>query len=225
MRLPHGLKGIVFDFDGVLVDSEPLHHRALQEVLQPHGVQIDFETFRRDYVGLDDETFFRRVWEMASLPEEQFNLRRLKAAKSKALELQISHGVKSFPGVLDLVAELRELVPLAICSGSRRSEIVSLCSNLPRPTILDLFTCVVTRDDVPASKPDPAGYRLAVERLGRHPAECLAIEDTNTGIEAAHRANLRVMALATTHPIEKLKGADWYFGSLAGVDWPMLCPF
>lgn len=225
MRLPRGLNAIVFDLDGVLIDSEPLHHRALQDVLRPHGVEIDFETFRRDYVGLDDETFFRRIWAEASLREDQYDLQRLKTAKSNALAEQITVGVNSFPGVLDLAAALRELVPLAICSGSRRSEIVSLCSHLPRPNILDLFACVVSRDDVPASKPNPAGYRLAVERLGRSPGECLAIEDTNTGIEAARRANLRVLAVATTHPVETLKGADWCVGSLSNVDWPTLGPF
>lgn len=223
MRLPKRLGAIVFDLDGVLVDSEPLHHGALQEVLAKHGVDVDFDRFRRDYSGLDDQTFFQRVWKEWNLPEADFDLTSLRN-ENHALQRCVSAGVQSFPGVLDLVQALVERIPLAICSGSRRAEIVSLLSNLSCPNIADCFRTIISRDDVPKPKPDPTGYEMAAERLGVPPVRCLAIEDTNTGIEAAREAGLCVLAVANTQPLDRLRGADWYVPSLLQCDWTSLMP-
>ncbi len=224
LPLPSWLQAIVFDFDGVLVDSEPLHHGALQEVLAPHGIDIDFDRFRRDYSGIDDQTFFPRIWKEWNLPESGFDPVALRTGKSAALKRRIAAGVQSFPGVLDLVQTLAEQIPLAICSGSRRDEILGLLSNLPQRNVAEKFQTIVSRDDVIQSKPDPAGYEMAAKRLGISPRQCLAIEDTNTGIAAARQAGLCVLAVANTQPLDRLQGANWYVPSLSQCDWSSLRP-
>lgn len=217
---------VIFDFDGVLVDTEPLHYEAFQQVLAPLGLAFSWEQYAAEYMGYDDRDAIRVAFRAASREPREDLLPGLIEAKAKVFdELMRRKGARPYPGVLELIADLRDHCPLALCSGAYRRDLEPILSRL---RLSDTFRVWVTADDVAASKPDPASYVLAVERLrqvtGRplQASDCVAIEDTPAGIQAARGAGLRVLAVAHTHPAGRLIAADWVLETLAGVTWPDL---
>lgn len=212
----HPLQAVIFDFDGVVVDSEPLHYKAFMETLAPFGLRHDYDTYVERYIGFDDRDAFRAIFEDAGRPLPPDLFERLIHEKHKAFKRIVSREVRPFPGVHRLVQELvREGVPLAIASGAAREEILLMLEVLG---LRKAFPVIVTADDVARSKPDPESYVLAVLLLrdrgylpnsapGR-PTGCLVIEDTPTGIEAAKAAGLFVVGVAHSFPVEALGQAD-----------------
>lgn len=211
---------MIFDCDGVLVDTEPLHYRAFQEVLQPLGLGHDFDHYLKHYIGFDDKDAFLEAFRETGRPLEDSTLGRLMRAKEEALQDIISKGVSSFPGVIRLVHELAESgVPLAVASGALHHEVDTFTGGLG---IKEAFAIVVAADDVKKSKPDPETYLLALEELQNKlklnrldPGRCIAIEDTPTGIQSAKGAGLFVIAVANSFPSEQLSEADHVLQSLA----------
>jgi HAD superfamily hydrolase (TIGR01509 family) len=212
---------VVFDFDGVLVDSEPLHYRAFSDVLKPLGMSFTWAEYVERFIGFDDRDTFREAFARAGRALDADALRRLVHRKAEAFAREVrSGGAAPYPGAAALIDGLRPAVPLALCSGALRRDIDPILESLG---LSDAFLAIVTADDVHASKPDPASYRLALERLsavaGRRlrPGRCVAIEDTPTGIRAARGAGLRAMGVATTHRPDALREADRVVRSLADV--------
>ena len=217
------LAGVIFDFDGVLVDSEPYHWAAFNEVFPSPDLQITRADYDAHYLGFDDRGAFRARFQHAGRPLTEDALRRLVEEKGRALERLIeSQGIQPFPGVVELLGALRrEGVPLALCTGATRRDVAVILRQL---RILDVFDALVTTDDVHLSKPDPASYRLALERLQlvfpekNIPAgQTLAVEDSLWGIQAARGAGLRVLAVANTYDDAPLRQADFVLPALAGV--------
>ena len=217
------LAAVLFDFDGVLVDSEPYHWAAFNEILQPLGLPISRTEYDAKYLGFDDRGAFQARFRDGGRALADDLLGRLVEAKGQALErLVTQQGIQPFPGVTALLGALhRERMPLALCTGATRRDVAVILRQL---RLLDVFDVLVTADDVALSKPDPASYRLAVERLRqRFPAsaiaadQALAVEDSLWGIQAARGAGLRVLAVAHTYAAEPLRLADHVLPSLAGV--------
>ena len=210
-------KAVIFDFDGVIADTEPIHYRAFQSVLTPLGMEYSWKEYLDLYAGFDDRDAFRERYRRMGKSLDEAALNDLAQRKAKSFESLVSTGVaKPYPGVVDLVRAQSGIRPIALCSGAVRSDILPVLRSLG----LDgAFPTMVTAEDVDVSKPDPASYRLAVERLGGgiQPAECLAIEDTPAGIQSAKSAGLRVIAVTNTYGREKLFGADRIVTSLAGL--------
>src|SRR5512136_1855054 len=176
------LAGVIFDFDGVIVDTEPLHYRAFQKILEPLGLGYSWETYVADYLGFDDRDAFREAFRSRGRPLEEADLEPLIDRKARAFLEIIAMGVHPYPGAIELIFGISGRVPLAICSGALRSDILPV---LEQFGLSDAFDVIVTADDVSASKPDPACYRLTVERLdtacpgkGITPERCIVIEDT-----------------------------------------------
>lgn len=223
-RLPDA---VIFDFDGVLVDSEPYHYRAFQEVLAPLGLGHSYATYVNRYIGYDDRDAFREIFRDAGRDLDPPTLRALIAGKQKAFQTIVSAGVKAFPGVHPLIRSLLgEKIPLAIASGSTRQEIASMLNALG---LHDAFPVIVTADDVERSKPDPQSYLLAVCRLRSHnrrpdlrPEACAVIEDTPAGIRAARDAGLSVIAVGHSYPVETLREAHLTVPALADIDFRAL---
>lgn len=210
------LQAIIFDFDGVLVDSEPLHYRAFLEVARPLGVKFDYDHYRHELIGYDDRDVFRILLahgDMSVPPDdEEPTLRRLMAEKQQAFAtLTREVGAEPVPGAMELLREAADAMPVAIASGATRADIELITGVLG---VRALFGAVVTADDVERSKPDPATYALAVRRLGEatgqtlEAGECLAIEDTAAGIESARAAGLRTLGVTTTGPAGVLQHAQ-----------------
>ncbi|MBI1369361.1 MAG: HAD-IA family hydrolase [Planctomycetes bacterium] len=211
------LEAIVFDFDGVIVDTEPLHYRAFLRVLEPRGIQFDYDAYLEKYIGFDDRDGLRAMFEDHDQTLDDAASLSLRRDKAHAFDTIVAEGVTPFPGVLELIRAAAAAMPIAICSGALRSDIDAILPALGEGEIPDLFRAMVTADDVARSKPDPESYALAARRLGIDPAKCLAIEDTPAGLESARGAGLRTLAVTHSYPADRLRAADRVVTSLDDV--------
>jgi HAD superfamily hydrolase (TIGR01509 family) len=216
------LDAVIFDFDGIIVDTEPLHYRAFQEILAPLGLGYSWDDYLERYIGFDDRDAIREVFRRGDRTLDDAVLQRLIREKGEAFNRIIAAGVSPYPGVVELIESLRGSLPLAICSGALPSDIAPILAQLG---ISGHFDVIVTAADVAASKPDPASYALAAARLNKAfpareilPQDCLAIEDTPAGIASALGAGLKVLAVTNSYPEEELNGADRIVSSLAGLN-------
>ncbi len=216
------LKAIAFDFDGVIVDSEPLHYRAFIEVVKPLGVVFSYEQYLERYIGYDDRDLFRAIFAELDDPLSADRLRELIGAKAEAFARIVDQGVTAYPGAVELIRRAADAMPIAIVSGALRDDIDLILSGIGDGKLIERFASVVTADRVAASKPDPASYRMAVDELQVEANNCLAIEDTVAGIASAKTAGLRTLGVGQTHPIEQLTSAERTVASLAEVDLPGL---
>ena len=220
------LKAIVFDFDGVVVDSEPLHYRAFMVVGKGIGVAFDYAHYLQHYIGFDDRDAFRVMLASARLPDDDAHVAELCRQKKNAFENLVNQGAAAIPGAVDLIDEAHGQVPIAIGSGATSFDIELMLKGLGRR---DRFEVIVSADDVYRSKPDPATYRMAVEQLAaKHPGlelkpqDCLAIEDTAAGIESARGAGLMTLGITTTGPASALTRANRVEQGLHGVTMDLL---
>ncbi len=211
------LKAIIFDFDGVIADSEPLHWRAFMQVVKPRGWAFDFEHYMQHYIGFDDRDAFREMFREHDEPLSDKLLHDLITQKAKAFAEIVREGITALPGAVELITSASQALPLAICSGALREDIDLILPGIGDGNLAECFQAVVTADDVTQSKPDPACYLEAARRLSVPAGECLAIEDTVTGLVSARDAGMKTLAVATTHPIDMLGDADCAVASLTQV--------
>jgi beta-phosphoglucomutase len=216
---------VIFDFDGVIVDTEPLHCRAFLEVLKPLGIGFTWEEYKDLYMGFDDRDAFREAFRAQGRVLDEKALGGLLSAKSGVFQEVIRDGVRAYPGAISLVESLHARgLPLAINTGAIRSDIAPILSQLG---ISRCFPLAVTADDVRRSKPDPESYRLAFTRLRdaypsrvRSAGACLAIEDTPAGVRSAKRAGIKVLAVTNSCAGKELAEADYLTESLTDVRLP-----
>jgi beta-phosphoglucomutase len=206
------ISAIVFDFDGVLVDSEPLHLRAYQEVLEPFGLSLPREKYYSSYLGYDDTGVFRAVAEARDWPLDERKLGTLIAEKSRVFDELLAGGDVMYPGAADCVARLAAVWPLGIASGAARPEIETM---LRGRGLERYFRFIVASGDTSASKPAPDPYRKAAALHGHPPEACVAIEDSRWGIESAKAAGLWCIGITHTYPVSELLDADAIVTSLA----------
>lgn len=205
------IAAIVFDFDGVLVDSEPLHLRAYQDVLEPLGVSLPREEYYASYLGYDDEGAFRAIAEARRLPLDARQVRDLIAAKARVYDGIISSGDVFYPGATACVARLAASYPLGIASGAQRHEIETL---LAAQNLSQHFRFIVASGETAASKPAPDPYQRAAELHGVAPQACLAVEDSRWGIVSAKAAGMWCIGITNTYPVAELLEADAIVSSL-----------
>ncbi len=208
------LRGVIFDFDGVLVDSESAHFEAFRSVL---ATEVDGEVTQAEYdehyLGYDDHTCVRRAFELRGRVASPEVVIDLVDRKWQAYDDGLSN-IPLFPGAADLVLALYAAsVPLAIASGSHRNEIESI---LRARGLLPCFRGVISADDVLNFKPHPEPYLRARALLGAidSPADLVAIEDSTTGMAAARAAGLRVIGVTNSRPRAKLGLAHHVVDSL-----------
>lgn len=223
------LKAVIFDFDGIIVDTEPIHFQAFQDVLQPIGLGYSWDEYLHTYIGFDDRDAFREAFASSGKNLTDEILSDLISQKAEIFEKIVKRGVQPFPGVIALISSLSGSLPLALCSGALKRDIEPI---LEQFDLLGSFDVMVTADDVQASKPDPESYILALQRLvavypstNILPQECLAIEDTPAGIASASGAGLNVIAISNSYPIERLEGAVHVTDTLEGTTIDVLRSF
>ena len=204
------IAAIVFDFDGVLVDSEPLHLRAYQEVLAPFGT-MSAEEYSTKYLGFDDEGVFRVFAEDRRLEMSGRQIGELIERKSQALERLVTAADILYPGADTCVERLAAAYPLGVASGALRHEIEAI---LGRYGLRRHFQFIVGAGDTPNSKPAPDPYRRAAELHGVPPQTCVAIEDSRWGLESARAAGLACIGITHTYPRGALSAADVVVDSL-----------
>ncbi|HET6420339.1 MAG TPA: HAD family phosphatase [Geobacteraceae bacterium] len=215
------LKAIIFDFDGIIVDTEPIHYQAFQKILEPIGFGYSWEDYVDRYMGFDDREAFREVFKQHSRDLTNEVLESLISKKADIFLEIVRKSVKPYPGVIRLIREISGNLPMALCSGALLSDIVPILGQLG---LLDKFDVIITAEDVAASKPDPASYLLAQEKLSSKypdlniaPGNCVAIEDTPAGIESARKAGITVLAVTNSYLKEKLVGANHILDSLDNI--------
>lgn len=207
------MDAMIFDFDGVLVDSEPLHEWAIREAVAPLGWVFTHEQFVEGIVGRGDERAFVTIagWNRAALGESQAE--ELLARKRALMASGIAAGRYAVQAhAMEIVTLAASRFPLAVCSGSRASVVRGM---LEATGLAPHFRHVITADDVKRAKPAPDGYLLAAQRLGAAARGCVAIEDTPTGIAAAKAAGMRVIGLCHTCSRSALAEADEVLDQIA----------
>ena len=218
--MSRALQAIVFDFDGVIANSEPLHLLAFQQVLAADGVELSASDYYSRYLGHDDVGMFEAISRDRDMPIGKERLAELVARKGHHMEALLQSGSVLFPGALEFIRAAAAEVPIAIASGAMRHEIDKITD---AAGVSDLFTTVVAAGDTPESKPSPAPYRLAFEQLRRRtglplePRRSVAIEDSHWGLESARGAGLRLVAVTTSYPADELKSAELVVNSLGAL--------
>jgi beta-phosphoglucomutase len=204
-RAPRPLQSIVFDFDGVLANTEPLHLDAFRHVLGGRGVNLEAADYFRRYVGREDRAVFREIGRDRGLSWGPPECDRFAAEKAAVYRRAIDTQPVLFDGVGARVREWAREVPVAIASGALREEIDAI---LAAAGLRGLFTVVVAAGDTASGKPEPDPYRAALGRLGADAGRSVAVEDSVWGITSARRAGMKVVGVTTSHPRDRLAAAD-----------------
>jgi beta-phosphoglucomutase len=210
-RNARALQAIVFDFDGVIANSEPLHLQAFQQALAEEGIELSARDYYTRYLGFDDVGMFEALARDRGIAMSDRQVTALVARKGMKLQAMLHAGSVLFPGAADFIRAAAAAVPVAIASGALRHEIEEI---IDAAGLAPLFTTVVASGDTPESKPSPAPYLLAFERLrqltGRDldPRRCVAIEDSRWGLESAQGAGLRCVGVTNSYPAHELGHVD-----------------
>ena len=219
------LEAIVFDFDGVIADSEPLHLRAFQQALADAGVDLTADEYYGQYLGYDDVGMLQALARDRGIAMDGQRLSDLIVHKGDCLQALLNGGSVLFPGARDFIQEAAAAVPIAIASGALRHEIDEIIESAG---LAHLFKTIVASGDTPQSKPSPQPYQLAFSRLREaaggnlNPRRCVVIEDSRWGIESARGAGLRCVGVTTSYPAHELPGAELVVGGLRELTIPML---
>ena len=214
------LRAIVFDFDGVIANSEPLHLQAYQDVLAGAGLTLTERDYYMRYLGFDDVGAFTAIAADRGRSWTEAELTRLIDAKARRMEALQREVSILFPGAADAIRRAASLVTLAIASGAIGAEIHRV---LDEEHLASYFTAVVSADDTEASKPSPEPYLLAVERLATvigdlAPSDCVAVEDSRWGLQSARAAGLRTVGVAQTYERSALFEADLVIDAIDQLD-------
>ena len=211
----------MFDFDGVLVNSEPLHFLAFHEVLHAEKIELSEREYYNEMIGFDDKGAFRHIFAARGRELDPPTFLRVLTRKSEAM-MGLIHRRKleALPGVEQFVRSLWRHCPLGICSGALREEIEVMLQGV---ALRDCFSVIVSAEDVEVGKPDPRGYVLTAKQLaekskrGLKPADCLIVEDAPSVIKNVKSLGYPTLAVASSYSIEKLEesGADWSVATLA----------
>jgi len=205
---------VVFDFDGVLADTERLHLAAFQDVFRARGWQLDEAAYFNRYLGFEDRDLVRAFAIDARIVLDPDDEARLVEAKARAYDARLGERSVLFPGAAEAVSRLQPHYRLGVASGSRHAEIEVV---LGAAGLVPAFTAIVAADDVTRSKPAPDVYQEAVRRLGVPAARAVAVEDSRWGLAAARAAGLRTIGLTTSYPAPTLATADLVVASLDAV--------
>lgn len=214
------LQAIVFDFDGVIVNSEPLHLRAYQEVLGAEGISLSAREYAEQYLGLDDEGVFGALAEAHGIPARSGWVRAMIARKTARMERLLAGGGVLFAGAADCIRECAEQVPLAVASGAFRQEILHVLETVG---LRGLFAAIVGAGETPRGKPAPDPYVEAIRQLGAatgtrlEASRVVAIEDSRQGLASARAAGLKCVAVTTTYPAGELAGADLVVSDISAI--------
>ena len=218
------LKSIIFDFNGIILNDEPLHFRAMQEAVACLGVHVTEQEYWDRYLPLDDWSCLASICrDHARLLTKEEQEEAL-SHKLQAYQRLLQGGYPLFPGVEQFIARAASVYPLAVATGARREEVTA---TLAATGLERYFRVVVSAQDFTKGKPHPESFLLALQRLNERldghdrpiaPAECLVIEDSVHGIRGALSAGMACLAVTNTYSRDKLTAANRVVGSLAEVE-------
>ena len=221
------LKAVLFDFNGVIINDESIHERLIEQLLIEENLRINRGEFRQVCLGRSDRACIAELLNRRGRTVTESYLDRLIARKAQAYikEVELLEKLPIYPGLEEFILSLQVAqLKIALVTGSLRLEVELV---LNQAGLAKYFEVIVAGDDVTASKPQPDGYLLAVERLNQlypdlklEPGECLAIEDTFAGIQAAQKAGISVVGVANTYPFHFLqRAANWTVDYLSDLEF------
>ena len=204
-------KAAIFDLDGVIVDSVPLHFKAWKKMFNDYGRQFSFEDYKNKVDGIPRLSGARAI--LSDFSDQELK----KAGDSKQqyfLEFLEKEGVKVYQSTVDLVKQLRQnKLNTAVISSSKN------CLPILKKSGIDsLFDVIITGHDIKRGKPEPDVFLLAAEKLGQNPADCIAFEDAVLGVEAAKRGNFRCVGIDRYQNPARLAKADLVVADLSEID-------
>lgn len=220
------LAAVIFDFDGVLADSEPLHLAAFQQVLSSVGIDLTAHDYYSRYLGFSDRDAFIHVCRDRGVPLDDDRLETLMTVKQDVFpQLVGTHGL--YAGAAACLDRIAADVPIAIASGALRPEIELL---LERGGLAGRVPIIVAAGETPRSKPHPDPYARALELLvsegflseDTSADRAVAIEDSEWGLQSARAAGLRTVGVTTSYAAERLPSADITVGGIDEITVPLL---
>ena len=203
---PLTIQAVLFDFDGVLVDSEPIRFKTGARALEEIGVSLTWDRFMRFWLGRTDAAGLRDLLGDRFEADGQRVVTRRNALYEERLD-----EVPAFPDTVRLMERVPDGTKLAVATGSRRMEVDRI---LTRLRLLSRFRAIVTAEDYARAKPAPDPFLAAARRLDLPPASCLVIEDSLAGVTAARAAGMRVVAVDRGRGAVGLDRADWIVANL-----------
>jgi HAD superfamily hydrolase (TIGR01509 family) len=217
------LRAIIFDFNGVILDDEPLHFLAMREAVADLGIALTEEDYWEKYLPFDDNACLEAICRDHAVPLDGENRTRALQTKAAAYKRRLENRLPIFAGAEGFIASAAQRYPLAVASGANREEIET---TLEATGLNRHFLVVVAAEDFSLGKPHPESFLLALEKLNEAidpesasiaPEECLVIEDSVGGVAGARAAGMRCLAVSNSYPQEKLQEADRVVGSLEEV--------
>ncbi|HMG34207.1 MAG TPA: HAD family phosphatase [Blastocatellia bacterium] len=215
------LKAIIFDCDGVIANTEPLHMAAFQRVLRERGIDLSADEYYRDYLAHDDRGCFEKALSRGAFDATPDLISGMIALKASYLLPVMQEQLEVFAGVREFVADVSSRLPIAIASGALRHEVKLI---LECAGIAERFIAVVAAEDVKRGKPDPEAFLEALGRINAAVSgeikakEALVIEDSIPGVKAAKAAGMRCLAVTNTYPGDRLTQADIVVNTLEGLN-------
>ena len=215
--MPLELLGVVFDMDGVIIESEFTHYSAICEAM---GEEMDqtYETFLNKCTGGDERFAMGRLAELSAIKYDESLFQEWSRKKAVAYQRLVGESATAMPGAVELVCSVSEKLPVGLATGSRRSDVDAAFEVLAGGRLKGVFQSIVTSDDVPKPKPDPATYARAVDVLGVPPQNCLAIDDSPNGVSSAKKAGMKVLGITAIHDTSSLQEADIHLPSLENLN-------
>lgn len=219
------LEAAIFDFDGVLANSEPIHLRVYQILLSEEGLSLASREYYDRYLGFDDVGVFEALSRDKGLDVAGGRMDTLISRKTEIFQRLVRSGDVLFPGAAACLRTVAKAVPVAIASGALRHEIELV---LDGGGLLELVPVIVASGDTPRSKPAPDPYARALQRLSRRagraldPTKVVAIEDSRLGLQSARAAGLRTVGLTTSYTGDQLPEAERLAPDIAHVTLALL---
>jgi HAD superfamily hydrolase (TIGR01509 family) len=206
------MHAVIFDFDGVIADTEPLHFESLRRTLADIEIMLTEQDYYADYLGFDDRGCILEALRINRRPISPSLVEELMTKKAAAYMTSIKDHLVIFPGVREFIEAATATYPIAIASGALRAEIELVLEQIG---IRKAFRHITSAEDVTCGKPNPEPFLQALAGLNRHqssaailPDSCLVIEDSLPGIRAAKAAGMKVLAVTNTHTVQDLHEAD-----------------
>jgi beta-phosphoglucomutase-like phosphatase (HAD superfamily) len=204
------IKGVVFDMDGLLVDTEGLHVAAWKELFEKYGIKPE-ETIYANYAGVADNIFIEELKKGGIISIFLQTDALVREKTEKLVRAAKTRNIYAFPGAKEVISFVSGRFQVAVASNSERDFVEAVLENTG---MAGYFGCIVARNDVKKPKPEPDIYLAAAKWMGLLPSECLVFEDSEVGVLSAKKAGMLCVAITTTSPEEKLKRADYVYGRL-----------
>ena len=219
------LRAIIFDMDGVICDSEPLHMQAFQDILKTEGIMITDQEYYDKYLAHDDKGSFESALEAHQRPRPDVaRMNAMLSAKARAFDELMKDRMVIYPGADAFVRKAAKKYALALASGARRLEVEYV---LKKAKIRDVFSAVVSADEVKNGKPQPEAFERALELLNQmrldgtleiQVSETLVIEDSPRCIRTAKALGMKTVGMATSYKADELNEAHLVIDSLVGLE-------